>query len=93
MCCCTLYRFQLDLLGAGEEEQLDVVVDQMARLGDKKGLEALALMGARVKNFLVDKVVAVLKVMARHSGCWNSKMVVEVKGLEAYSHVRALSLF
>ena len=56
MCCFTLYRFQLDLLGAGEEEQLDVVVDQMARLGDKKGLEALALIGARVKKFLVDKV-------------------------------------
>ena len=30
-----LYRFQLSMLDAGGEEQLDGVVDQMARLGDK----------------------------------------------------------
>ena len=30
-----LYRFQLSMLDAGGEEQLDGVVDQMARLGLK----------------------------------------------------------
>ena len=32
------------------------VVDQMASLGDKKGLEAVSVMVARVKKFSMDKV-------------------------------------
>ena len=34
------------------------VVDQMASLRDKKGLEAVSLMEARVKKFSMDQVAA-----------------------------------
>ena len=50
------YRFQLCMLDAEGEEQLNRVVDQMARLGDKKGLEAVGLMAAREKKFFMDQV-------------------------------------
>ena len=51
-----LYRFQLWMLDAEGEEQLNRVVDQMARLGDKKGLRAVGLMAAREKKIFRDQV-------------------------------------
>ena len=51
-----LYKFQLCLLAGKEGDMLSEVVDQMASLRDKKGLEAVSLMGARVKKFSMDQV-------------------------------------
>jgi hypothetical protein len=51
-----LYRFQLCLLGDWEVEQLTEMVDKMASLGDKKGLEAVSVMVARMKKFFMDQV-------------------------------------
>ena len=51
-----LYKFQLCLLANKEGDKLSEVVDQMASLGDKKGLEAVSVMVARVKKFSMDQV-------------------------------------
>ena len=51
-----LYKFQLCLLANKEGDKLSEVVDQMASLGDKKGLEAVSVMVARVKKFSLDQV-------------------------------------
>jgi hypothetical protein len=49
-----LYKFQLCLLANKEGDKLSEVVDQMASLGDKKGL--VSVMVARVKKFSMDQV-------------------------------------
>ena len=51
-----LYKFQLCLLAGKEGDKLSEVVDKMASLRDKKGLEVVSLMGARVKKFSMDQV-------------------------------------
>ena len=50
-----LYKFQLCLLANKEGDKLSEVVDQMASLGDKKGLEAVSVMVASVKKFYMDR--------------------------------------
>ena len=50
-----LYKFQLCLLANKEGDKLNEVVDQMASLGDKKGLEAVSVMVASVKKFYMDR--------------------------------------
>ena len=51
-----LYKFQLCLLANKEGDKLSEVLDQMASLGDKKGLEAVSVMVARVEKFSMDQV-------------------------------------
>ena len=55
-----LYKFQLCLLANKEGDKFSEVVDQMASLGGKKGLEAVSVMEARVKKLSMDQVAGIL---------------------------------
>ena len=55
-----LYKFQLCLLANKEGDKFSEVVDQMASLGAKKGLEAVSVMEARVKKLSMDQVAGIL---------------------------------
>ena len=52
----TILKFQLCLLAGKEGDMLSEVVDQMASLGDKKGLESVSVMGARVNKYSMGQV-------------------------------------
>ena len=74
-----LYKFQLCLLAGTEGDMLSEVVDQMASLGDKKGLESVSVMGARVNKYSMGRVA--VKALVDAQALENDQVSIERRGV------------